>query len=301
MAVIQGGPAPSKWRMDHIVEKGNSSHRLKRRGNSCLVHVKLIPEHHSYVEPYFGSGAVFFHKEPSDIETINDLDSDVVNLFQCVQENPEKIASLVYSTPFSREVYDKQFSNSKDGQAEADPYKKALGFLIRCWMGHGFRTNGYKFGWKNDVQGREKMYALCNWVRLPEWVIECVERLRHVQIENRPALEVISRFDYSNVFMYIDPPYVMSTRSGSQYKYEMNDKDHAELLDFLVSTKAKVMISGYESQLYNDKLREWTYNDKLREWTKKTYLSQAEHGSPRQEVVWMNYQIKEDYQLKLDI
>lgn len=54
--------------------------------------VELIPEHHSYVEPFFGSGAVLFNKPASDIETINDLDSDVVNLFRCIQKDAERLA-----------------------------------------------------------------------------------------------------------------------------------------------------------------------------------------------------------------
>lgn len=68
--------------------------------------VELIPPHHSYVEPYFGSGAVLFSKEPSHIETINDLDSDVVNLFRCIREDPEQLARIVMTTPYSREAYE---------------------------------------------------------------------------------------------------------------------------------------------------------------------------------------------------
>lgn len=48
--------------------------------------VELIPEHHSYLEPFFGSGAVLFKKPYSNIETINDIDHDVTNLFQCIRE-----------------------------------------------------------------------------------------------------------------------------------------------------------------------------------------------------------------------
>lgn len=65
-----------------------------------------IPKHHSYIEPYFGSGAVFFAKEPSAIETINDLDDDVINLFNCIRNRPEELASTVYYTPYSRSTYD---------------------------------------------------------------------------------------------------------------------------------------------------------------------------------------------------
>ena len=241
--------------------------------------VNMIPEHHSYVEPFFGSGAVLFNKPVSDIETINDLDSDVTNLFRCIQRDSERLAKLVMTTPFSREVYEKQFE-IPEGTVYIDAYERATNFLIKCWQGHGFRTNGYKVGWKNDVIGREKAYALWNWYRLPEWIIDITERLRMVQIENRPALEVIKRFDYKNVFMYIDPPYLLGIRTGKQYAHEMSNKDHEELLETLLQSKAKIMISGYESDMYNDYLKDWD----------KYYMSScAEHGKPRTEVVWMNY------------
>lgn len=61
----------------------------------------MIPEHKSYLEPYFGSGAVFFTKPPSRIETINDLDMDVVNLFACLRKNPNKLAAMIYATPYA--------------------------------------------------------------------------------------------------------------------------------------------------------------------------------------------------------
>lgn len=242
--------------------------------------VDLIPKHHSYVEPFFGSGAVLFNKAPSPIETINDLDSDVVNLFKCIQQDSERLARLVMTTPFSREIYDKQFDGYNENKQYISNYQKAAEFLIKCWQGHGFRTNGYKVGWKNDVVGRERAYALWNWYRLPEWIIDIAERLRMVQIENRPALEVIKKFDYDNVFMYIDPPYLLGTRTGKQYAHEMTDAEHVELLEQIMQSKAKIMISGYESDMYNDYLKDWK---------KLNFSSCAEHGKPRTETIWMNY------------
>lgn len=249
--------------------------------------VNLIPEHHSYVEPYFGSGAVLFNKPASNIETINDIDSDVVNLFRCIQKDADRLAKVIAATPFSREEYDKQFE-IPEGAICVDAYERAAGFLIKCWQGHGFRTNGYKVGWKNDVQGRERMYALWNWYRLPEWIIDIAERLRQVQIENRPALGVIKRFSYENVFMYIDPPYLLGTRAGKQYKHEMADTDHEELLKESLQNKAKIMISGYESDMYNEYLKDW----------KKVYFNScAENGKPRTEVIWMNYEVEQQLSL----
>lgn len=240
--------------------------------------VNLIPQHHSYVEPFFGSGALLFNKPLSEIETINDLDSDVTNLFYCIQHDSERLARLVMTTPYSREIYEQQFSSDFSGYASR--YQRAAGFLIQCWQGHGFRTTG-KVGWKNDVVGRERAYALWSWYRLPEWIVDISERLRKVQIENKPALEIIQRFDYPNVFIYLDPPYLLSTRSRKQYKYEMTDEDHEELLATIVKSKAKIMISGYESDMYNGYLTGWQ---------KEYFQSCAEHNGSRQEVVWMNYE-----------
>lgn len=256
--------------------------------------VELIPDHHTYLEPYFGSGAMFFRKAPSDIETVNDLDWDVVNLFQCIQTDPEKLARLVMTTPYSRQMYDDAFKSDPimEVLSEGNRFLKACQFLVRCWQGHGFRSNGYKVGWKNDVQGRERMYALWNWYRLPEWVIEIAERLRRVQIECSPALELIVRYDYENVFMYLDPPYLLGTRCGKQkqYKHEMSDEDHEEMLQKAITSKAKIMISGYASEMYDDMLAGWR---------RKEFRSHAEMGSKRTEVVWMNYESGQ-MELRLD-
>lgn len=161
--------------------------------------ISLIPEHHTYVEPFFGSGAVFFKKQPSDIETINDLDNDVVNLFRCIREDSERLARIIMTIPYSRQEYENQFSENI-GDIQTEPYERAVSFLIKCWQGYGFRTNGYKSGWKNDVQG----------------------------------------------------------------------------------SKAKIMISGHESEMYNDYLKGWN---------KAYFTSCSEHGGSRTEVVWMNYDL----------
>ena len=256
--------------------------------------VELIPPHHTYLEPYLGSGAVFFRKAPSDIETINDLDWVVVNLFQCIREDSEKLSRLIMTTPYSRQMYDDAFKSDPimEVLSEGNRFLKACQFLVRCWQGHGFRSNGYKVGWKNDVQGRERMYALWNWYRLPEWVIEIAERLRRVQIECSPAIELMERYDYENVFMYLDPPYLLGTRCGKQkqYKHEMSDEDHEEMLQKAIGSKAKIMISGYASEMYDDMLAGWR---------RKEFRSHAEMGSKRTEVVWMNYESGQ-MELRLD-
>lgn len=243
---------------------------------------ELVPEHRSYVEPYFGSGALLFNKEPSAIETVNDLDSDVVNLFRCIQKDSERLARLAMTTPFSREEYERQFAGTERTRHASD-FQRAAGFLARCWQGHGVRTDGSKVGWKRDIRGRERAYALWDWYRLPERILETAERLRKVQIENRPALEVIRDFNYPDVFLYLDPPYLLETRAGKrkQYRHEMTDADHGEMLEEISGSRAKIMLSGYASGMYDSRLKGWR---KIR------FRSCAQGGDPREEVVWMNYE-----------
>ena len=236
--------------------------------------IRFFPEHHSYLEPFFGSGAVFFNKPRSDIETINDLDGNVVNLFECIRTDPERLARKIYLTPYAREIYDKAFCEESE-----EPFEKALNFYIRLNMGHGFRTNGEKVGWKSDVQGRERSYASLDWCNLPEKIMQAAERLQSVQIENRPATELISKFNFKNVLIYCDPPYMLSTRHGKQYRHEMDAKAHEELIAILRKHKGIVVISGYETELYDTMLAEWNRFE-------TTAYSQV--CSKKKEIIWMN-------------
>lgn len=238
--------------------------------------INFFPEHHSYLEPFFGSGAVLFNKQRSNIETVNDLDGRVVNLFECIKSDPEKLARLIYLTPYSREVYEKAYQENPE-----DKFEAALNFYIRLNMGHGFRTTGEKVGWKNDVQGRERAYAAKNWCDLPEMLMEAAERLRGVQIENRPAIELMDRFNYKNVLVYLDPPYMPEVRHGKQYKCEMFDHEsHEEILEAAKAHKGPVLISGYDTELYNDMLRGWH---------KEETTSYSQVCSKKREILWMNY------------
>lgn len=240
--------------------------------------INFFPPHRSYLEPFFGSGAVLFTKSRSSIETVNDLDGDVVNLFEWIRRDPERLAKEVYWIPYSREVYDRATDAYR---FETDSLRRAVFFLTKMMMGHGFRTNEIKAGWKNDVQGREAAYAAKGWCDTPGRIMEAAERLRGVQIENRPALEVINRFNYSNVLIYADPPYLLNTRHGKQYACEMTNADHADLLDALLAHKGPVLLSGYDSPMYSDALRAWH---------REEIDARAQTATKRREVLWMNFE-----------
>lgn len=102
---------------------------------------------------------------------VNDLDGKVINFFEWIKRNPEKLAHEIYWTPYARQVYDDAFA----GIPEVG-LGRAVDFYIRLNMGHGFRTTGEKVGWKNDVQGRERSYSSQDWCNLPWKIIQTAER-----------------------------------------------------------------------------------------------------------------------------
>lgn len=231
----------------------------------------------TYLEPFFGSGAPFFNKKRSVIETINDLDGNVVNLFKVIRDHPEELARLIEYTPWSRDEY--KLSYEMTGEKIED----ARRFLIRRWQAIGAKSSDIT-GWRNNIKGNNGNLTQFN-LRLPQNIIEASSRLKHtpgylVQIENQCAMKLIYRHNRTNVFIYCDPPYVRSTRSGRIYKKEMNLRGQEILLKAILKHKGPVMISGYDNELYNTILKGW------RKIQKKTNV---EGGRDAIETIWMNY------------
>ena len=247
---------------------------------------RYIPEHHTYVEPYFGSGAVLFTKSPSAIETVNDLDDVVVNFFECVRNRTEDLVWAVSTMPYSRTAYNEAY---KKLWTYKDPLEGAVALMVCCWQGHGTKLNNAA-GWKADIQGREYAYTIRNWNNLPDIIRDTAARLKLVQIEHQSALSIINKYDYKDVFMYIDPPYPLSVRSGEQYRYEMTEDDHETLLKTICHSTAKIMISSYNNALYDDYLKKWN---------KLVFSSNTVAGAAREEVVWCNYAVEQDFQMSL--
>ncbi|MDR2897508.1 MAG: DNA adenine methylase [Spirochaetaceae bacterium] len=232
----------------------------------------------TYFEGFFGSGAVMFRKKRSTCEIINDRDKEVYNLFLQIRENPEQLAFMTENTPWSRDDFITSYQDADE------PLEKARRFLVRMWFSIGARScekNGFRL---NIAKNGGNFTAFHR--KLPEVIFEISDRLKHdsggiVQIENQDALTLIKKYNRENVLMYLDPPYVLSTRKNRKiYKHEMDDSDHEKLLEEIKNSKASIIISGYDNDLYNSHLSKWI---------KDTISSVDEKGSNRMECIWMNY------------
>lgn len=107
-------------------------------------------------------------------------------------------------------------------------------------------------------------------------------RMKCILSRTLAAVELIRRYDTPDVFIYVDPPYLHGTRKNYLYRHEMRGEEHVELLKVLAEHPGKVLLSGYDNDLYNGMLPGW------QKVQKKT---QAEAGIPRTETLWMNYEI----------
>lgn len=199
----------------------------QRTADWIISHFPTSYERMTYLEPFFGSGAVFFHKQRSAIETINDIDGNVINLFRVIRDYPEELARLIRFTPWARDEYQNSYVQT------GNELEDARRFLIRMWMAIGAKSSD-RTGWRSNIKGLNG--NLTQFTRgLPEELLKVAVRLQHadgslVQIENQPALKLLTRYRRSNVFIYADPPYLLHTRSKRMYKYEMTDMDHEMLL-----------------------------------------------------------------------
>lgn len=224
---------------------------------------------------------MFFNKDPAKIETLNDLDGEVYNLFKVIRDRPEEFAKSLEMTPYSREEYENaykkfQLKQSWNGQES-----------LWCVVGWVWVAATYiKTGFRSSQQGNSPKTTK-HWGELQDRVLLAAERLKHAQIEKLPALELLKRYDTPDVFIYLDPPYLPGTRKGYLYNIEMTEKDHIELLEAIKKHPGKDLISGYDNDLYNEILNGWSKAQKQ---------TQAEHGLKRIETVWFNY--AKEYQLK---
>ena len=168
----------------------------------------LLPKTHHYCEPFSGSGAVLLNREPSPVETYNDIDGDVVNFFKVLRDNSLDLINKIALTPFSREeLYIATTGNKQD----ITDIERARQFYVRARQTRtGLAQTSSVGRWANckNTSRAGMSGAVSRYLGGIDQLPGIAERLLRVQIENRPALDVINLYDSKETMFYCDPPYV---------------------------------------------------------------------------------------------
>ena len=243
----------------------------------------LLPEATHFCDVFGGSAAVLLNRKPSPVETYNDLDSELVTFFRVLRDQKDSLVEAIGLTPFSREELARACN---EPTASLSDLERARRFFVRArQVRTGLAQTASAGRWAHCLlTSRAGMAgAVSRWLGSVEDLSEIAQRLLRVQIENAPALEILSRYDSSETLFYCDPPYVHDTRGDRKaYAHEMTDRDHRELASALRAVKGKVALSGYHGPLYNELYGDWW---RVEADAKMCHSVKQE----RTEVLWTNY------------
>lgn len=243
----------------------------------------LLPPTQHYCEPFGGSAAVLLNRDPSPVETYNDLDGEVVNFFRVLRDDKERLIEAIGLTPFAREEFALAISSAA---GDVSDLERARRFYVRARQVRTGLAQTASIGrWANCLNtSRAGMSgAVSRWLGAVDDLPAIAERLLRVQIENDSAVAIIRRYDSVDTLFYCDPPYPHETRGDSKaYAHEMTDEQHQALSVVLNNVQAKVAVSTYRS----------SFTDTLyRGWHRVDAGARTIHSVKklRQEVVYCNY------------
>ena len=240
----------------------------------------LIPQHQTYVEPFCGGAAVFFSKDPSIVEVINDTNSELINFYRCVQNDFSSLEKEIRISLHSRRLH-------KDAQVIYDnPHM--FSDIRRAWAVWVLATQGFcsmlDGTWGYDLKKGTTTRKVSN--KRASFTEDFAVRLQNVQIECTDALRIILSRDTLDTFFYCDPPYYNSD-CGHYDGYSKDDFER--LLSQLSKIEGKFLLSSYPSTVLSE------YTDRFK-WKTHTVIQQVSvnkggNGKKKTEVLTWNYNI----------
>ena len=244
----------------------------------------LIPDHKIYTEAFFGGGAIFFAKPPSEAEVINDTNNMVVNFYEVVKTDFDGLKNRIEATLFSRASYTVALAIYRIPHL-FNKRQQAWAFYVGTNMGFSCTIGS----WGYDKYGK-RVKAFINKKMLFNQDIP--KRLENTQVENNDALKVIQSRDAIDAFHYVDPPYYNSNM-GHYDGYTEND--FKQLLETLSNVQGKFLLSSYPSEILEEFTKKYGWHTLRIE--KPLSARKAVAGKPRGrkiEVLTANYSLNED-------
>jgi DNA adenine methylase len=233
--------------------------------------ISLLPEHITYVEPFAGGAQVLFHKSPSNVEVLNDLDFEIVNFFRVCQWHYQELLRYLQYCLVSRTLHELHLATNP---ATLTDIQRAARFFYLQKNSFGGLILKQKFHYGVTQPSNY------NAVRIPEIIEQAHKRLTRVQVESLPYERILGKYDRPTTFFYLDPPYW----GPKLYKFNFTDTDFEALAGRLGTLKGKFILS------LNDRAEvRRTFRDFRFETCDIAYTAQARPGKRYPEVLIMNF------------
>lgn len=273
--------------LDTTKLRGGPLRRYGGKGNNAPRIVPHFARAKVYAEACIGAGGVFFRVPEGTYEraAVNDLDASLAGFFRVLRDQPEELARLCSLTPYSRSEFVAALARSDD------PMEEARRVWVRGRQGFGGKANT-EGDWGRDP-GNGSVWLPSSAVLKLDALYAYARRLLHVAIDCIDGAEFIAKWGREGTMVYVDPPYVASTRKGDAYLHELNDDGHrrfAAACHGAVERGARVAVSGYPSALYDALYAGWRRIDI------DVALRGTRHssGQRRTESLWMSYPASEE-------
>ncbi|MFD3310092.1 DNA adenine methylase [Streptomyces sp. NPDC058694] len=240
--------------------------------------VSLLPAHEHYVEPFAGGLSVLLAKQTSRMETVNDLDSELMTFWRVLRDRPAELLRACMLTPHGR----------AELTATWDPTTDELELARRIWcrLAQGRSGTLRNTGWRHYIDPAGSSTSMPGYLEAYALrLAAAAERLHSVSLDALPALDVIARYGARpNVLLYVDPPYLGTTRGwGNNYRHELKtEAEHRALAAALADCRATVVLSGYHSPLYDELFDGW------HRYEQTSMTGNATSAKDRTEVLWSN-------------
>lgn len=192
--------------------------------------ISKFPEHDCYVEVFAGGASIFFRKNPSKTEVLNDLDKDLVTLYRVIKHHPEELNRQFKFSLVARSEFDRK--QKIDPETLTD-IQRAARYLYLQKTAFGGHCTGQTYGTSTTRKPRLNLLTLQTTLELA-W-----QRLAHVQIENKDFRDLIPRYDRPHTLFFLDPPYWKLPG----YKHDFKEQDFIDLFCLLKSIKGKFIMS----------------------------------------------------------
>ena len=223
---------------------------LRRLGNKKKLALKIqahFPPHKIYIEPFFGAGGMFFNKPKAKYNIVNDLDSDVFNLFQVVMNQKEELEKAFYMMPIHSDLLEYWKKN-----IETDPIKKALRFLFLSNFTYLGKMDTLSFG----IGSNKEMFY-----KVIDLTYELINDVKFNNCDFRKFINSLAINDCDitskNSFIYADPPYI---ETDNNYLNSFTKKDSIDLFDCLQETGCKFAYSEFDHPFILNQAKERNLN-----------------------------------------